>query len=101
MECNSSDVQMSHCAEGSETTIETKIKTLDSQTYNLHVNKCIRSSNQGEVGVCKYTVGGYIWMLESCGIIKPDTPEVMALSYSAVSRHWTGLIQQLCHQYIT
>uniref|UniRef100_A0A453RFG1 Uncharacterized protein n=2 Tax=Aegilops tauschii subsp. strangulata TaxID=200361 RepID=A0A453RFG1_AEGTS len=41
MECNSSDVQMSHCAEGSETTIETKIKTLDSQTYNLHVNKCV------------------------------------------------------------
>ncbi|VAH72617.1 unnamed protein product [Triticum turgidum subsp. durum] len=41
MECNSSDVQMSHCAEGSETTIEIKIKTLDSQTYNLRVNKCV------------------------------------------------------------
>uniref|UniRef100_A0A453RFG6 RRM domain-containing protein n=4 Tax=Aegilops tauschii subsp. strangulata TaxID=200361 RepID=A0A453RFG6_AEGTS len=65
MECNSSDVQMSHCAEGSETTIETKIKTLDSQTYNLHVNKCIRSSNQGEVGVCKYTVGGYICEMDA------------------------------------
>ncbi|KAE8785186.1 hypothetical protein D1007_41105 [Hordeum vulgare] len=41
MECNSSDVRMSHCAEGSETTIEIKIKTLDSQTYNLRVNKCV------------------------------------------------------------
>lgn len=41
MECNSSDVQMSHCAKGSETTIETKIKTLGSQTYNLYVNKCV------------------------------------------------------------
>ncbi|KAM0836505.1 hypothetical protein ACQ4PT_062269 [Festuca glaucescens] len=41
MECNSSDVQMPQCVEGSETTIEIKIKTLDSQTYNLHVNKCV------------------------------------------------------------
>ncbi|XP_047075642.1 ubiquitin-like domain-containing protein CIP73 isoform X1 [Lolium rigidum] len=41
MECNSSDVQMPQCAEGSETTIEIKIKTLDSQTYNLRVNKCV------------------------------------------------------------
>jgi hypothetical protein len=36
-----SDVQMQHCAEDSETTIEIKIKTLDSQTYNLRVNKCV------------------------------------------------------------
>ncbi|WVZ61794.1 hypothetical protein U9M48_011611 [Paspalum notatum var. saurae] len=36
-----SDVQMEHRAEGSETTIEIKIKTLDSQTYNLRVNKCV------------------------------------------------------------
>uniref|UniRef100_A0A453DKQ2 Uncharacterized protein n=1 Tax=Aegilops tauschii subsp. strangulata TaxID=200361 RepID=A0A453DKQ2_AEGTS len=43
MECNSSDVQMSRCAEGSETTIETKIKTLDSQIYNLRVNKYINT----------------------------------------------------------
>uniref|UniRef100_A0A0E0ATI4 Ubiquitin-like domain-containing protein n=1 Tax=Oryza glumipatula TaxID=40148 RepID=A0A0E0ATI4_9ORYZ len=41
MESSSSDVQMSHCAEdlNSESTIEIKIKTLDSQTYNLRVNK--------------------------------------------------------------
>ncbi|KAL5219832.1 hypothetical protein ABZP36_024545 [Zizania latifolia] len=42
MENNSSDVQMSHCAkdsENSESSIEIKIKTLDSQTYNLRVNK--------------------------------------------------------------
>ncbi|EMS51426.1 hypothetical protein TRIUR3_08480 [Triticum urartu] len=39
MECNSSDAEMSHFAEGSESTIQAKIKTLDSQTYNLHVNK--------------------------------------------------------------
>ncbi|CAL5066936.1 unnamed protein product [Urochloa decumbens] len=32
---------MQHCAEDSETTIEIKIKTLDSQTYNLRVNKCV------------------------------------------------------------
>ncbi|XP_062194868.1 ubiquitin-like domain-containing protein CIP73 isoform X2 [Phragmites australis] len=38
---SSSDVQMSHCAGDSETTIEIKIKTLDSQTYNLRVNKCV------------------------------------------------------------
>ncbi|XP_062191859.1 ubiquitin-like domain-containing protein CIP73 isoform X6 [Phragmites australis] len=38
---SSSDVQMSNCAGGSETTIEIKIKTLDSQTYNLRVNKCV------------------------------------------------------------
>jgi uncharacterized ubiquitin-like protein YukD len=41
MECNSSDVHMSQCAEETETTIEIKIKTLDSQTYNLRVNKCV------------------------------------------------------------
>ena len=41
MECNSSNVQMSRCAKGSETTIETKIKTLDSQIYNLCVNKYV------------------------------------------------------------
>ncbi|KAL6639960.1 hypothetical protein ACP70R_018125 [Stipagrostis hirtigluma subsp. patula] len=35
------DVQMSHCSEDSETTIGIKIKTLDSQTYNLRVNKCV------------------------------------------------------------
>ncbi|XP_015696093.1 ubiquitin-like domain-containing protein CIP73 isoform X2 [Oryza brachyantha] len=42
MESSSSDVHMSHCAEDSdntESTIEIKIKTLDSQTYNLRVNK--------------------------------------------------------------
>uniref|UniRef100_A0A0D9X6E4 Ubiquitin-like domain-containing protein n=1 Tax=Leersia perrieri TaxID=77586 RepID=A0A0D9X6E4_9ORYZ len=42
MGSSSSDVQMSHCAqdsENSESTIEIKIKTLDSQTYNLRVNK--------------------------------------------------------------
>ncbi|KAK8458945.1 hypothetical protein SEVIR_2G047700v4 [Setaria viridis] len=38
---STSDVQMQHCAEDSETTIEIKIKTLDSQTYNLRVNKCV------------------------------------------------------------
>jgi hypothetical protein len=38
---STSDVQMQHCPEGSETTIEIKIKTLDSQTYNLRVNKCV------------------------------------------------------------
>ncbi|KAJ1287658.1 hypothetical protein BS78_02G027900 [Paspalum vaginatum] len=38
---STSDVQMEHCAEDSETTIEIKIKTLDSQTYNLRVNKCV------------------------------------------------------------
>lgn len=38
---SASDVQMQHCAEDSETTIEIKIKTLDSQTYNLRVNKCV------------------------------------------------------------
>ncbi|CAN6213200.1 unnamed protein product [Urochloa humidicola] len=32
---------MHHCADDSETTIEIKIKTLDSQTYNLRVNKCV------------------------------------------------------------
>ncbi|CAN6209408.1 unnamed protein product [Urochloa humidicola] len=32
---------MQHCADDSETTIEIKIKTLDSQTYNLRVNKCV------------------------------------------------------------
>jgi hypothetical protein len=41
MGCNSSDVKMPQCAEGSETTIEIKIKTLGSQTYNLRVNKCV------------------------------------------------------------
>ncbi|PNT67057.1 hypothetical protein BRADI_3g19947v3 [Brachypodium distachyon] len=41
MDCDSSNVQMSHCAEDSETTIEINIKTLDSQTYNLRVNKCV------------------------------------------------------------
>ena len=29
-------------AEDSETTVEIKIKTLDSQTYTLRVNKCVR-----------------------------------------------------------
>jgi len=38
---STSDVQMQHCPEDSETTIEIKIKTLDSQTYNLRVNKCV------------------------------------------------------------
>jgi len=38
---SASDVQMQHRAEDSETTIEIKIKTLDSQTYNLRVNKCV------------------------------------------------------------
>ncbi|RLM87148.1 large proline-rich protein bag6-A isoform X1 [Panicum miliaceum] len=38
---STSDVQMQHCLEDSETTIEIKIKTLDSQTYNLRVNKCV------------------------------------------------------------
>ena len=41
MGCNSSDVEMSHFAQGSESTIEAKTKILDSQTYNLHVNKCV------------------------------------------------------------
>ncbi|CAM0911443.1 unnamed protein product [Alopecurus aequalis] len=41
MEFNSSDVPLSQCAEDSETTIEIKIKTLNSQTYNLRVNKCV------------------------------------------------------------
>lgn len=38
---NTLDVQMGHCAQDSETTIQIKIKTLDSQTYNLRVNKCV------------------------------------------------------------
>ncbi|PAN09595.1 hypothetical protein PAHAL_2G036000 [Panicum hallii] len=38
---STSDVQMQHCPEDSETTIEIKIKTLDFQTYNLRVNKCV------------------------------------------------------------
>ncbi|KAG2631833.1 hypothetical protein PVAP13_2NG049200 [Panicum virgatum] len=38
---STSDIQMQHCPEDSETTIEIKIKTLDSQTYNLRVNKCV------------------------------------------------------------
>ncbi|TVU42404.1 hypothetical protein EJB05_08807 [Eragrostis curvula] len=38
---STSDVQMQPPAEDSETTIEIKIKTLDSQTYNLRVNKCV------------------------------------------------------------
>ncbi|RLN33598.1 large proline-rich protein bag6-A isoform X1 [Panicum miliaceum] len=38
---STSDVLMQHCTEDSETTIEIKIKTLDSQTYNLRVNKCV------------------------------------------------------------
>ncbi|XP_059635237.1 ubiquitin-like domain-containing protein CIP73 isoform X2 [Cornus florida] len=33
------EISMGHEAEGSETTIEIKIKTLDSQTYTLRVNK--------------------------------------------------------------
>ncbi|KAL6839150.1 hypothetical protein ACP4OV_031041 [Aristida adscensionis] len=38
---NTSDVQIAHCSGDSETTIGIKIKTLDSQTYNLRVNKCV------------------------------------------------------------
>jgi large proline-rich protein BAG6 len=36
---SSSDLQMMLPVDDSETTIEIKIKTLDSQTYNLCVNK--------------------------------------------------------------
>lgn len=38
---STSDVHMPPSAEDLETTIEIKIKTLDSQTYNLRVNKCV------------------------------------------------------------